>query len=76
MPTISRLRTSSSGAWRALSWAITYRVAIPMTTKEARKITETMPMILQLSLLEKDLLFILLYPVRDKICRRHCRSSA
>ena len=34
-----------------------YRVARPITMKEPKLMAVTMPMILQLSLLEKDLLF-------------------
>ncbi|MCR5560944.1 MAG: hypothetical protein K6F58_03900 [Bacteroidales bacterium] len=56
-PTIGRLRASISGASRALSLLMTYWDTSPIMTKEVRKITETMPIILQLYRLEKDLLF-------------------
>jgi hypothetical protein len=56
-PTRIRLRASTSGAALGDSLLRTYWETSPMTMKEAKKIIDTMTMILQVSLLENDLLF-------------------
>jgi hypothetical protein len=56
-PTSSRNKNSTSGLALAVSLEMTYWVPSPMAMKIARKMTETMPMILLLNLLVNDLLF-------------------
>ena len=57
MATSNRLSAKTTGAALADSLVMMYWDASPMTPNEAKKTTETMPIIRQLNLLEKDLLF-------------------
>lgn len=62
MPTITRFEANISGTL-ADAKEMAYWDKTPIKIKEAKKMTETIPMILKLNLLEKDLLFTWLFSV-------------